>query len=68
LTAETEYQKLKVEADNFLKNALPYLEKASEINPQDMNTLVSLQQIYTRLKSTDKLTAVNQKIANLQKK
>lgn len=67
-TAETEYQKMKEEANTFLKNALPYLEKASEINPQDMSTLLSLQQIYTRFKNADKLTAVNQKMANLQKK
>jgi tetratricopeptide (TPR) repeat protein len=66
--ATAEYDKLKTEADSYLAKALPYLEKASELNPTDIDTLMALKQIYVRLKMTDKAKAINEKIANLQKK
>jgi len=66
--ATAEYDKLKAEADSYLTKALPYLEKASDINPNDLDTLIALKQIYVRLKLSDKAKAVNEKIANLQKK
>lgn len=62
---ETEkYQELKSQADQMLSNALPYLEKASSINPDDINTLVSLKEIYTRLAEYEKLKIVNEKLEN----
>jgi len=66
--ATAEYDKLKLEADSYLTKALPYLEKALEINPTDMDTMMALKQIYVRLKQTDKAKAINEKISNLQKK
>lgn len=66
--AMAEYDKLKLEADSYLTRALPYLEKASEINPTDLDTMMALKQIYVRLKLTDKAKAINEKISNLQKK
>jgi hypothetical protein len=68
LDAEVEYKKLKAEADGYLEVATPYLEKASELMPDDINTLYSLKQIYSRLNKTDKLKAVTEKINGLQKK
>jgi hypothetical protein len=65
--AEKEYKKQKAEADKYLEQAIPYLEKASEIQPSDLNTLMSLKQIYTRIGSTDKLKIVNEKIAAFHK-
>ena len=67
LDAEAEFKKLKEEADNYLEYAVPYLEKASELQPEDINTLISLKQIYSRTNKTEKLKAVNEKI-NSQKK
>jgi Tfp pilus assembly protein PilF len=62
LDAEAEFKKLKVDADADLESALPYLEKASAINPADVNTLYSLKQIYARTNKMDKLKEVNAKI------
>jgi hypothetical protein len=67
LDADAEFKKLKAEADNYLEEAVPYLEKASEVQPNDLNTLVSLKQIYSRTNKTDKLKIVNEKIATLKK-
>lgn len=43
------YNEAKAKADERLKQSLPYLEKASEINPKDKNTLISLKQVYARI-------------------
>jgi hypothetical protein len=68
LDADAEYKKLKAEADGYLEIATPYLEKASELMPNDINTLYSLKQIYSRLNKTEKLKAVTEKINALQQK
>jgi hypothetical protein len=68
LDADAEYKKLKAEADGYLEKATPYLEKASELMPDDINTLYSLKQIYSRLNNTEKLKIVTEKINALQKK
>jgi Tfp pilus assembly protein PilF len=68
LDAETEYEKLKAEADKYLEEAIPYLEKASEIRPDDMNTLWSLKQIYTRIKRAEELKIITDKIDAVQQK
>jgi predicted Zn-dependent protease len=68
LDATAQYEKLKKEADNYLEKALPYLEKATELQPGDVNTLVSLKQIYARTNKTDKVKAVQEKINAAQKK
>ena len=62
LDAQDEYDKLKNEADDYLKTCLPYLEKARELDPEDRSTLVSLKEIYTRLKMYDELKEVNAKL------
>jgi hypothetical protein len=68
LDADVEYKKLKAEADDYLEKATPFLETASELMPNDINTLYSLKQIYSRLNKTDKLKAITEKINSLQKK
>jgi len=62
LTAQTEYDKLKQQANDYLQNSLPYLEKAYELQPTDRSTLVSLKEIYTRLNMLDKLKEINAKL------
>ncbi len=42
----TTYKKLKKEAENSFIKALPYLESAYHLNSEDMNTLLSLKQLY----------------------
>jgi TPR repeat protein len=52
------------EGNDYLKKALPYLEQASKMHPDDMNAMVSLKEIYTRLNMSDKLKEVNEKLQN----
>lgn len=56
---------MKKEADNLLDLATPFLEKASELQPGDLNTLYSLKQIYARSGKNDKLKEINEKIAKI---
>ena len=62
LTAQDEYDALKEKADELLSTCLPYLETAHELEPDDRSTLVSLKEIYTRLKMYDKLKEINAKL------
>lgn len=68
LDAEAQFNQMKAEADKYLGLATPYLEKASELEPTDMNTLYSLKQIYARQNNVEKLKEVNAKIDAIQKK
>ena len=68
LDAEVQFKKLKEEANQYLVQAAPYLEVATEIQPNDLNTLYSLKQIYVRTNQTDKLKVLNNRIDALQKK
>lgn len=61
------YDILKKQADEQLTKALPNLEKASELLPNDLAILTSLKDIYIRLNNLDKLKEVNQKIEKLKK-
>ena len=62
--ATEEYNTMKEEADNYLSLSLPYLEKALELQPDDISTLGSLKDIYTRLKMYEKLEEINAKLEN----
>jgi len=62
---EEEFNKLKEEANKYLEMAAPYLEKAIVMQPNDVNTLQTLRQIYARTKQTDKLKEINAKIDSL---
>ncbi|MCX6282559.1 MAG: tetratricopeptide repeat protein [Bacteroidetes bacterium] len=68
LDAEAEYKSLKAEADKYLSAAIPYLEKATELQPNDISTLNSLKQIYIRQQKNDKIKAINEKINSVQQK
>lgn len=45
-------------ADKILKEGLPYMEKATTIEPNDLGGLKALQQMYTQLKMMDKAEAI----------
>jgi tetratricopeptide (TPR) repeat protein len=51
-------------ADEKFNLALPYLEKALELQPNDKNTLLSLKQLYARTGQTDKYKQINDKLKN----
>jgi len=49
-----EYEAAKKAADDVLLQALPYLEKAHELQPEDEGTIRSLGEIYTRTNQLEK--------------
>lgn len=61
LSAQKEYDSLNKEANTNLKIAIPWLEKANKIKPDDKQTYNALKEAYTRLKMNDKLKELMQK-------
>jgi tetratricopeptide (TPR) repeat protein len=62
LDAVKEYDIQKGKADEMLHKSIPYLEKSLDLMPEDVNTMVSLKEIYTRLGMTDKLKVIDEKL------
>jgi len=62
ISETAKYDKMLADGNNYLNLALPYLEKCETIQPQDKPTLISLKEIYTRLKMSEKLVAINDKL------
>ncbi len=60
------YAAEKEKFDAMWHKAIPYLEKAHQLDPNDIHTLVSLRVLYARLSMNDKLEEVTQKIKVLQ--
>jgi tetratricopeptide (TPR) repeat protein len=60
------YEQEKEKADVEFKKAIPYMEKAHEINPTDKFTMESLKTLYYRLKMLDKHAEIVEKMKNLQ--
>jgi len=56
------YQKMKAESDEKLKASLPFLEKAHEVNANDLPTMESLRNIYYRLGQIEKSEEMKKKI------
>lgn len=59
LSETVKYDKLKGDADVFLKLAIPYLEKAHKLEAKDMSSMSALKEIYTRLQMLDQLKVIN---------
>ena len=59
------YNVMKTKFEQRWKDALPYLEKAQQLMPNDKQTLISLKQLYARTSQMDKLKAVNDKLKSL---
>ncbi len=56
------------EANAVYAKALPYMEKAHEINPEDVYAMRSLQELYYRLKQTDKYNTIKAQLDAAEKK
>jgi tetratricopeptide (TPR) repeat protein len=56
------------EAMSVFAKALPYMQKANELKPDDLYSLRSLKELYYRLKMTDKYNEVKAKIDSLEQK
>lgn len=59
---QKKYDALMEEANTYLETCLPYLEKAHELQPEDISTLVSLKEIYTRLGMLEKMKEIDAKL------
>jgi tetratricopeptide (TPR) repeat protein len=59
---QAEYDKGKIKFENEFRAALPYLETAMNIDPQDKNTIISLKEIYAKLGMYDKSNEMKKKL------
>jgi tetratricopeptide (TPR) repeat protein len=57
-----EYEAAKKKADDVFKQALPFLERAHEISPDDVATIKSLGEIYARTGDLEKRKAIMAKL------
>lgn len=60
-----EYGKAQEEADVVLKEALPYMEKANEIDPEEPSTLETLKTLYYRMGMTEKYEELKAKLESM---
>ena len=60
LTETKEYEKITEEANVIIRKALPHLEKAFELQPENQETIQVLKSIYARFKMDDKLKKMNE--------
>lgn len=67
LSEQKKYDELTEKANLLLNKSLPNLEKALEVQPNDLNTMVSLKEIYTRLNKMENLQEINRRIQEYQK-
>ncbi|HCB63268.1 MAG: hypothetical protein A2W93_11145 [Bacteroidetes bacterium GWF2_43_63] len=61
------YEKAKTKYMEYWNKSVPYLEKASELMPDDMPTLQALKSLYARLNMPEKMKIVTDKINTLKK-
>lgn len=61
---EVEYQKLKANADHLFEKATIYLEKAHELDPNNVNVMNSLLQVYLRNENMEKYKEMKNKLGN----
>jgi len=58
---QKEFEVAETKAKAAFEKARPILEKAHELEPDDINTMFSLQQLYARLKLDDKMLEMKKK-------
>ncbi len=58
------YAKEIKKSDEKFQVALPYLEKAHELDPKDKNTLLSLKQLYARTQQAEKYKKIKELLEN----
>ncbi len=59
LTETKQYDAITEEANGIIREALPYLEKAHQMDPNNQETIQVLKTIYIRFKMNDKLQELN---------
>jgi tetratricopeptide (TPR) repeat protein len=68
ISETAKYDALKARADKLLEKALPALETAEKLNPNDYNTLITLKQLYARKGDAVKIKEIDEKISKLSPK
>jgi tetratricopeptide (TPR) repeat protein len=66
ITDNALYAKEKERAEVAFKKALPFLEKAEQLMPNDKNTLISLKQLYARVNNKDRYNAIDAKLKTIK--
>lgn len=59
-----QYQEESAKAKEFFKKALPYFEKAHQMNPDDTEPMTALRSIYYNLNMNDEFEAIEAKMNN----
>ena len=67
-TYQVSGKKFEVQGKKFFEASVPYFEKALLLQPDDRNTLVSLQKVYFRLGRTVDSERLNAKLQTMNKK
>jgi tetratricopeptide (TPR) repeat protein len=67
-TYQTSGKKFEAEGKKYFEASVPYFEKALQLQPDDRNTLTSLQKVYFRLGRTADSERLNTKLQSLNKK
>ena len=62
ISDNTEFEKLQAQGDEMLKQAIPYMQKASQIDPTDRFSLETLKTIFYRLKMNQEYQDVVNKL------
>ena len=65
ITTPKEYGEAQDAADEVLKEALPWMEKANEIEPDEVSTLETLKTLYYRMGMNDKYEEVKAKLETM---
>ena len=60
------YDELRAKRQDLYKEATPYLTKAIEIDPNNINASKTLMNIYSILGETEKYKSLKEKVANLE--
>lgn len=67
-TYQSSGKKFEAEGKKYFEASVPYFEKALQLQPDDRNTLTSLQKVYFRLGRTADSERLNAKLQTLNKK
>ncbi|MBO2012538.1 tetratricopeptide repeat protein [Hymenobacter negativus] len=67
-TYQTSGKKFEADGKKYFEASVPYFEKALQLQPDDRNTLTSLQKVYFRLGRTADSERLNAKLQSLNKK
>ena len=59
---QKKYEAYKEEADKLMATSLPFFKKAESINPNDMNTLIALSEVFARTNDFEKSKAFKDRL------